>query len=144
MLGPWIKASWKWSKQEMARVNTDILWTSKPKWTGMGEFNSAEKRIWANTLLINSVLCLVTQSLQAEPMDCSPPGSSVHGILQARIPDWVAISFSWGSSQPRVQTWVFCIGGRFFTHWANNTDQYSIFDLLSSTHWPSITCHAVL
>ena len=36
-----------------------------------------------------------------DPMDCSPPGSSVHGILQARILEWVAISFSRGSSQPR-------------------------------------------
>ena len=40
------------------------------------------------------------------PVDCSPPGSSVHGILQARILEWVAISFSRGSSWPRVQTWV--------------------------------------
>ena len=40
------------------------------------------------------------------PMDCSPPGSSVHGILQARILEWVAISSSRGSSQPRDQTRV--------------------------------------
>ena len=39
-------------------------------------------------------------------MDCSPPGSSVHGILQARILEWVAISFSRGSSQPRDRTWI--------------------------------------
>ena len=49
------------------------------------------------------------------PMDCSPPGSSVHGILQARILEWVAISFSWGSSRQRDQTWVSWIAGRFFT-----------------------------
>ena len=48
-------------------------------------------------------------------MDCSPPGSSVHGILQARILEWVAISFSRGSSWPRDQTWVSCTVGRFFT-----------------------------
>ena len=53
-----------------------------------------------------------------DPMDCSLPGSSVHGILQARIPEWVAISFSRGSSQPRNQTRVSCIAGRFFTNWA--------------------------
>ena len=45
------------------------------------------------------------------PMDCSPQGSSVHGILQARILEWVAIPFSRGSSQPREQTWVSCIAG---------------------------------
>ena len=49
-----------------------------------------------------------------DPMDCSPPGSSVHGILQARILEWVAISFSRGSSQPRDQTQVSCIAGRHF------------------------------
>ena len=49
------------------------------------------------------------------PMDCSPPGSSVRGILQTRILEWVAISFSRGSSQPRSQTQVSCIAGRFFT-----------------------------
>jgi len=48
-------------------------------------------------------------------MDCSLLGSSVHGILQARILEWVAISFSRGTSQPRDQTWLFCITGRFFT-----------------------------
>ena len=41
-----------------------------------------------------------------DPMDCSPPGSSVHGIFQARVLEWVAISFSRGSSRPRDQTWV--------------------------------------
>ena len=52
------------------------------------------------------------------PVDCSPPGSSVHGILQARILEWVAISFSRGSSQPRDQTQVSCIAGRHFNLWA--------------------------
>ena len=51
-------------------------------------------------------------------MDCSPPGSSVHGILQARILEWVAISFSRGSSQPRDQTQISCTAGRFLTIWA--------------------------
>ena len=49
------------------------------------------------------------------PMDCSPPGSSVHGIFQARVLEWVAISFSRGSSQPRYRTWIFHIAGRCFT-----------------------------
>ena len=49
------------------------------------------------------------------PMDCIPPGSSVHRILQARILEWVAISFSRGSSPPSDQTRVTCIAGRFFT-----------------------------
>ena len=49
-------------------------------------------------------------------MDCSPPGSSVHGICQTKILEWVAIFFSRGSSLPRDQTQVSCIAGRFFSH----------------------------
>ena len=51
-------------------------------------------------------------------MDCSPPGSSVHGILKARILEWVGISFPSRSSCSRNQTQVSCIAGRFFTIWA--------------------------
>ena len=63
---------------------------------------------------------LVTQSwlTLCNPMDCSPPGSSVHGILQARILEWVASPFSRGSSWPRGRTRVCHIAGRFFTVWA--------------------------
>ena len=49
------------------------------------------------------------------PMDCSSPGSSVHGILQARILEWVGISFSRGSSPPSDQTLVSVIEGRIYT-----------------------------
>ena len=55
------------------------------------------------------------ESTLCDPMDCSPPGSSAHGILQARILEWVAFPFSRGFSQPRHQTQVSCIAGRFFT-----------------------------
>ena len=50
-----------------------------------------------------------------DPMDCSLSGSSVHGIFQARVLEWIAISFSRGSSQHRNQTWVSRIAGRCFT-----------------------------
>ena len=60
---------------------------------------------------------LVTQSCPTlcDLTDYSPPGSSVHGILQARILEWVAIPFSRVSSPPRDQTQVSCIAGMFFT-----------------------------
>ena len=51
-------------------------------------------------------------------MDCNPPGSSVHEIFQARILEWVVISFSRGSSQPRDWTQVSCTAGKFCTDWA--------------------------
>ena len=53
-----------------------------------------------------------------DPMDCSLPGSSVHGIFQARVLEWVAISFSSGSSWPRDGTQVSHIVDRCFTIWA--------------------------
>ena len=61
---------------------------------------------------------LVAQSCPTlcNPKDCSPPGSSVHGIPQAGILEWVAMPFSRGSSWPRDQTRVSCTAGRFFYH----------------------------
>ena len=67
--------------------------------------------------------CVRAQSLSScltlsDPIDCNLLGSSVHGILQARILEWVAIFFSRRSSRSRDQTsvsWVSCLGGRFFT-----------------------------
>ena len=59
-----------------------------------------------NNLNIHWYVSEVTQSCLTlcDPMDCSLPGSSVHGILQAKILEWVAIPYSRGSSQPRDQT----------------------------------------
>ena len=65
-------------------------------------------------------------SNSCDPMDCSPPGFSVHGILQARILEWVAISFSRRTSWLRDQTRVSCIAGRFFTSWATRETLASV------------------
>jgi len=59
-------------------------------------------------LVVKSCLIL------CDPIFCSPPGSSVHGIFWARILEWVAYPFSSGFSPFRDQTWVSCIAGRFF------------------------------
>ena len=63
--------------------------------------------MWLQWLQLFLTLC--------NPMDCSPPGSSVHGIIPAGILEWVAISSSRKSSQPRDQTHVSCLAGEFFT-----------------------------
>ena len=65
-------------------------------------------------------------------MNCSPPGSSVHGILQARILEWVAIPFSRRSFWPRDWTQVSCTAGRFFTIWV--TREYNLGVLFESRH----------
>ena len=69
-------------------------------------------------------MCLVAQSCLTlcNPMHCSPSSSFVHGILPARILEWVAISSSRGSPRPRDQTWVSYIANRFFTIWATSED----------------------
>ena len=71
---------------------------------------------WEIRIDIYTVLWLVTQSRSTlcDPMDCSLPGSSVHGILQAGILEWVAMPSFRVSSQPRDQTQVFCTAGGFF------------------------------
>ena len=71
-------------------------------------------------------------------MDCSPPGSSVHGILQARILEWIAISFSRESSQLRDQIWVSCIADRFFTVWAAREAQNDTYSDLILKIWEKI------
>ena len=84
----------------------------------------AGKVVWYSHPFKNFPVCCdpwseVTQSCPTlcDPLDCSLPGSS-HGIFQARVLEWVAISFSRGSSPPRDRTWVSRIVGRSFTIWA--------------------------
>ena len=67
------------------------------------------------------------------PVDCSPAGPSVHEILQARILEWVAISFSRESSQPRDRTQVSRIAGRHFNLWATREAHNTAKAILSSS-----------
>ena len=100
-------------------------------------------------IITKTLLCSITQSCSTlwDPIDCSLPDSSVHGISQARILEWVAISFSRGSSQPRNQTGVSCIAGRFFTSWATsyNIRLYWILNIaFSFSFWPDNTACGIL
>ena len=85
-------------------------------------------------------LCVCAKLLQScltpcDAMDCSPPGSSVHGILQARIPEWVAMPFPRGSSKPRDRTHVFyvsCIGKQVLFYWPHlGSPSLSVLDSYS-------------
>ena len=98
----------KWLRKRMTREEQTV-------WRGPGGqdvilffFNLV--KMWSEVAQSYPTLCY--------PMDCSPPGSSVHGVFQARILEWVAISFSRGSSQPRNRTQVSRIAGRCFHLWA--------------------------
>ena len=87
-----------------------------------------EKRLWSC-----HVCCVQSCLTLCNSMDCSPPGSPFHGILQTRILEWVVISFSRGS-QPRDRTPVSSIAGGFFTHWATR-DALRLYRM--SSQWSS-------
>ena len=74
-------------------------------------------------------LCLTL----CDPVESSLPGSFVHGILQARILEWVAIPFSKGSSWPRDWTHVSCLAGRFFTTEPPRKEQRCCYNILQRT-----------
>ena len=101
----------------------------------LSDFLTALSTCWLSPLvrLCESVSRSVIPTLQ--PHGLWPTRLlSVHGISQARILEWVAIPFSRGSSQPRDQTWVTCIAGRFFTVWATYTSMYFHFYPHLKTH----------
>ena len=72
--------------------------------------HSINRKVWPVESVTRSIV-----SDSATPQDCSPPGSSVRRILQARILEWVAFPLSSGSSPPTDRTEISCIAGRFFT-----------------------------
>ena len=80
-------------------------------------------------LVDHKVKVLVAQSCLrlCNSMDCSPPGSSVHGMLQAKLLEWVAIPFSRESSWPRNWIQVSCVAGRLLTIWATRKAQWIIW-----------------
>ena len=87
-------------------------------------------------------VCLVAHLCPTfcDPVDCNQPGSSVHGILQARILEWVAFSFSRGSSWSRDRTRVSYIIGRFFTIWAtreapNTSEGKTLLKVITRRTW---------
>ena len=86
---------------------------------------------------------LISQSCLTlyEPLDYSPPSSSVNGISRARFLEWVSISFSRGSSCPRDQTWLSAFTRRFFTDWATRKAQSDSVRMWSSVQFRS---HSVM
>ena len=80
----------------------------------------------ADLNLLNLLKVKVTQSCLTL---CDPMDYTVHGILQARMLEWVAFPFSGGSSQPRDWTQVSCIAGGFFTNWATRGRRLDFFPL---------------
>ena len=79
--------------------------------------NKRNKSLYFHRVYILVCPLSLSHALLCDSINCSPPGSSIHGILQARILEWVAISFSKGSSWPRDWTnvsWISCTGRQIF------------------------------
>ena len=96
--------------------------------TGKGQLSfQFQRRAMPKNVQRVKVLVIQLRPTLCDPMYCGLPDSSVHGILQARILGWVAISFSRGSSWPRDRNQV-CSAGRIFTVWATN---YHTVELIS-------------
>ena len=74
-----------------------------------------DKMVGQSLLVLGLAVSSSVMSDSLDSLDCNPTGSSVHGMSQTRILEWVAISFSRGSFPPRDQAWAYCVGGRFFT-----------------------------
>ena len=98
----WDSAPPGWASHELASRFKGLCHHSKLR------YNKGPMKVTVELLVPQSCLTL------CDPMDCGPPGSSVDGILQARILEWVATSFSRGTSRPRHGTRVSCITGRSF------------------------------
>ena len=96
----------------------EIPWAEEPggysPW-GRKESDMTEPRSLSLIFIMIMVVVYSLRCISCNPLDCGLPGSSVHGISQARILEWVAISFSRGSSQPTDQTHISCVAGRLFT-----------------------------
>ena len=126
-----------------AAVYGVALSRTRLKWLSSSS-SSYTKDVWYPKHMIRCSTSLKSESevtpscpTLCDHVDCSLLGSSVHGILQARILEWTAISFSRGSSQPRDQTWVSHIAGRPSTLWSHQGSpvmtKISRFDKV--THW---------
>ena len=93
---------------------------------------------WSSHLFLYIHLCVQAKLLQScmtlwDLRNCNLPGSSVHGILQETILEWVAVSSSRGSSRPRDRTQVSCISGGFFTVWATGNLERTISTTVPSS-----------
>ena len=97
--------------------NCQIFLTVSSMWCWQSSTNLSESS-WIFNVYGGG--CLVARSCPTlcNPMDYRPPGSFVYEIFWTRIQEWVAISFSKGSSPRRGWTWVSCVAGGFFTNWA--------------------------
>ena len=105
---------------EATRKCREAVDTANARWNSSSANKVAQRRGSPFPTFFQGVCvsCSVVSHSLWPPLDCSPPGPSVHGILQIRILEWTAIPFSRGSFWPRDQTLLSCTASRFFIIWA--------------------------
>ena len=111
---PWLP---QWMRIHLATQGTWVRFLVREDPTSQGAGKPKCHDFWACALDLRWWFSCLVVSDSCDLVDCSLPGSSVHGMLQARTLEWVAMSFSRGSSPPRDWSRVSYIAGRFFTIW---------------------------
>ena len=137
---------WTWNSFSLISLGFRIVWFVSTYFY-LSQLNRALLQINHSNVIQRQKVKVKSLSDPTDPMNCSLPGSSVHGIFQARssvhgifqarVLEWVAIAFSRGSPQPRDQTRVSRIVGRRFTIWATREDTtLDLSQKAKSTEWP--------
>ena len=98
----------------------------------VSQTNISWREGWSEVQVLALQPCLTL----CNPVDYSRPGSSVHGVLQAKILEWVAIPFSKGSSAPKDRTQVSCMAGRFLTIWDTREGFLEVMTRLKKKWFP--------
>ena len=127
------------------------MWIKKGNswtWKETAEHFPKMNVMWLNIIQFECFLEKVKVKVKSRPtlcspMDCSLSGFSVHGIFQARVLEWIAVSFSRGSSWPRNRTRVSCIAGRRFTVWATREAYQGYMSLIFQTSFILTTNQAI-
>ena len=132
-----------WDPMDCSPPGSSVYGIFQAKVLEWGAIAFSKRSSWPRDWILGTIVvhnapesrqsCLVTQSCPTlcASMDYSLPGSPIHGILQARILEWVAISFSKRSSWPRDWIWVSWINRRILYHWATREAQVWLAQLFS-------------
>ena len=129
---------WKWSRVRFFATPWTAAHQAPPSmgfsrqeyWSGVP--SPSPKSLVRNKSTVLTSVCAQSCPDFYNSMDCRLPGSSDHGIFQARIQEWMAISSSWGSFWLRDQTHVSCIGRQMLYRWTTWEAQFSLFQFVFS------------
>ena len=112
---------WEFSTAYLDTLFNKFCWVKMNCQVLVNDEKALGNDVYIVKIFFASTITLSVKVAKLCPTLCNPMDYTVHGILQARVLEWVAFPFSGGSSQPRDWTQVSCIASRFFTSWANGS-----------------------